>query len=125
MKCFKHQTREAVAICKACGRGVCSSCALESENGIACRQSCAGTLAEESSLSAQQAAHYRNLRRQNLAGAFFSIGMGILFMFFSSWGSGLVYDFIFLLGAGFAVYGIVVLLANMVIFLQATKNTQP
>jgi len=54
----------------------------------------------------------------------FSIGMGILFIYFSYHGFGPVYDFIFLLGTGFTVYGFMAQLANMVIFLKSKKKKQ-
>jgi len=41
MKCFNHPAGDAVAICKACGRAFCAECVLESEQGVACQQSCA------------------------------------------------------------------------------------
>jgi hypothetical protein len=60
----------------------------------------------------------------NFLGSFFSIGMGILFIYFSSQGYGLVYDFVFLLGIGFAVYGIVAQFVIMLIFFKSRKNTK-
>ena len=40
MKCFYHRTDDAVAICKSCSRALCSGCAAEVEDGIACRGRC-------------------------------------------------------------------------------------
>ena len=123
MKCYNHPERDGIAICKACGKAVCHECAQESENGITCQQSCINRLSEKKSLYSLQTAHLKNLKRMNLLGSFFSIGMGLLFIYFSSQGFGLVYDFIFLLGAGFTVYGIVAQFVNMFIFLKSRKNT--
>ena len=124
MKCYNHPERDSVAICKACGKAICHECAQESKNGIACQQSCANSLAKRKVFYAKQAAHLKNLKRINLLGSFFSIGMGLLFIYFSSQGFGLVYDFIFLLGIGFTVYGIVAQLVNMFIFFKDRKNTE-
>ena len=124
MKCFNHLEREAVAICKACGKAVCQECGLETENGIACQQSCINSLSKKEDLYTKQAAHLKNLKRMNLLGSFFSIGMGILFIYFSSQGFGLVYDFVFLLGIGFIVYGIMAQFVNMLIFFKTKKNTK-
>ena len=41
MKCFNPPAGDTVAICKACGRAVCAECLRESEQGVACQQSCA------------------------------------------------------------------------------------
>lgn len=37
MKCFVHQDRDAVGICKNCQKGLCIECAVEVENGISCQ----------------------------------------------------------------------------------------
>ena len=121
MKCYNHPERNGIAICKACGKAVCHECARESQNGIACQQSCINTLSKKKKLYSLQAAHLKNLKRMNLLASFFSIGMGILFIYFSSQGFGLVYDFIFLLGVGFTVYGIVAQFVNMFIFFKSRK----
>jgi len=122
MKCFNHQEREAVAVCKACGKAVCHECATESENGIACQQSCANVLLHKKELQIKQVDHLKNLKRMNFLGSFFSIGVGLMFIYFSSQGFGLVYDFVFLLGTRFTVYGIVAQLLNMIIFFKTRKN---
>ena len=122
MKCFNHPESEAIAICKACGKAVCKECGLESENGIACQQNCINTLSEKKNLYSLQAAHLKNLKRMNLLGSFFSVCMGVLFIYFSSQGFGLVYDFVFLLGIGFTVYGVVAQSLNMLIFFKKRKN---
>ena len=121
MKCFNHPDTDAVAICKSCGRAVCHECALPSDVGIACQKSCAQVLSNKASLNSKQASHLKNLKRMNFLASFFSIGMGILFIYFSSQGFGLVYDFIYLLGIGFTVYGVVAQFVNMLIFFK-TKN---
>jgi len=36
MRCFYHQDLEAVGLCKHCSRGICSACAAETEDGLAC-----------------------------------------------------------------------------------------
>jgi len=124
MKCFNHPASDAVAICKACGRAVCPECGLDSKNGIACRQSCAETLSDKNELYAKQAANLKNIKLVNFLGSFFSIGMGCLFIYFSSQGFGLVYDFIFLLGAGFTVYGIMAQLVILFIFFKSKYTKQ-
>jgi len=122
MKCYNHQERAGVAVCKACGKAVCHECAQESEEGIACQQSCIDSLVIKKELYAKQAAHLKNMKRMSILGSFFSIGMGILFIYFSSQGYGLVYDFIFVLGIGFTVYGIASQLVNMLIFFISRKH---
>ena len=121
MKCYNHQEREAVSICRACGKAACQECARETENGIACRQSCARTLSVRSAHYARQDAHFKNLKRMNSLGSLFSIGMGLLFIYFSFMGYGVVYDLILLLGVGFTIYGFLAQLVNMIIFIKSKK----
>src|ERR1041385_8066487 len=44
MKCFKHDTVEAVAICAYCGRALCRDCAQFVSSRIACSTVCAEAL---------------------------------------------------------------------------------
>ncbi|MCD6310270.1 MAG: DUF2180 family protein [Candidatus Eremiobacteraeota bacterium] len=37
MKCFRHEDREAIAICLQCGRALCSDCAQEIDDEIYCK----------------------------------------------------------------------------------------
>jgi len=122
MKCFRHPAHEAAAICLACGKAVCRECLIESANGIACQPDCVKVLAEKNELHTRQAAHLKAIKRLNFLGSFFSVGMGMLFLYFSSQGFGLVYDFVFLLGAGFTGYGIVALIVNMFIIIRSRKS---
>jgi hypothetical protein len=39
MRCFYHE-KEAVGICKSCGKGVCQDCAIDFKKGLACRGHC-------------------------------------------------------------------------------------
>ena len=40
MKCFNHDTSDAVAVCKNCGKALCHLCAVDVGNGIACVSAC-------------------------------------------------------------------------------------
>lgn len=40
MRCYYHHDVDAVAVCKSCSRGLCSSCAADVGNGMACRNRC-------------------------------------------------------------------------------------
>jgi hypothetical protein len=45
MKCFKHQSGDAIAVCAHCGRAVCSECIQSpAEAQIACSSECATAL---------------------------------------------------------------------------------
>lgn len=40
MYCYQHQETEAVGICKACQKAVCTRCAKDTGRGLACSDEC-------------------------------------------------------------------------------------
>ncbi len=40
MKCFYHPAYDAVGLCKNCGKGLCPSCAVDLQGGLACKDQC-------------------------------------------------------------------------------------
>jgi hypothetical protein len=40
MECFVHPSAPAVGLCKSCGKGVCRSCAIPVNRGLACSEAC-------------------------------------------------------------------------------------
>ena len=40
MKCFVHQSADAVGLCRNCSRGVCAECAADRPSGVACKGRC-------------------------------------------------------------------------------------
>lgn len=56
MECFKHQSIDAVGVCKACQKGVCRECVTEVPFAIVCSASCANHAAET------QEMHVRGLK---------------------------------------------------------------
>lgn len=63
MRCFRHHETDSVGICRACGRGVCSACAGETDAGIACSDDCGGKLAEIAALTAHGRRAYETSAR--------------------------------------------------------------
>jgi hypothetical protein len=47
MKCFNHRDREAIAICKHCGKGLCDECLIESHGTVSCAGPCAKQVARQ------------------------------------------------------------------------------
>jgi hypothetical protein len=88
MRCFNHPARQAVAIFTACDKAVCPEYKLESENGFAYQQSCAKILSEKKDLHVKLVPQLNTVKRMNFLSVFFSIGMGILFIYFPSGNSG-------------------------------------
>lgn len=46
MECFTHSGVSAVGICKACGKALCKSCAIDIGVAIACSEACATEAAD-------------------------------------------------------------------------------
>ncbi len=40
MNCFKHNQTSSVGVCRYCFKGVCSECAIDFEDGVACSEYC-------------------------------------------------------------------------------------
>jgi len=40
MKCFNHRNSDSIAICKACGKALCSECIADLGHSISCKGSC-------------------------------------------------------------------------------------
>lgn len=79
MKCFYHQTIDAVASCKSCCRGLCNECAAEVGLAASCRGRCENDVATLIEL----AAHGRNAR-DRMSSTYFRNGIfatviGVLF----------------------------------------------
>lgn len=53
MKCFAHEDAPAIGICKACGRGVCRSCATVSTFSLACSDACEKEAGELNEMNAK------------------------------------------------------------------------
>ncbi len=54
MKCFRHQTAEAVAVCTYCGRALCPDCIQPpTATRAVCSSDCAAALAREDETSRQ------------------------------------------------------------------------
>ena len=40
MKCFLHNSSDAVGICKSCNKAICTDCAIDTGRGLACCVAC-------------------------------------------------------------------------------------
>ena len=61
MKCFKHDTTEAVGVCPWCGRAICAACAaVDGPPGprLACSDECANALERNEDASGARGANF-------------------------------------------------------------------
>ncbi len=63
MKCFNHQSKEAVAICKNCSKGLCMECAVDVGNGIACKGVCENEVVALNKVMQQSKDAYVNAKK--------------------------------------------------------------
>lgn len=94
MRCFYHDTRDAVGTCKLCGKGLCAECAVDLERGLACRGRCESEVADLIALITQNvqmrhshAAVMGNVRSNTFLQAALMTVFGVVFL-----GMGLHYD---------------------------------
>jgi hypothetical protein len=102
MRCYNHSDRDAVGSCRACSKGLCVECAVDSEYGLSCRGE------HEQLVAATGRMVARTVRAQNARGARY-IGpafcgfLGIVFTVY-----GLLHErtriFLVVSGVGFIVY---------------------
>ncbi len=107
MKCFQHPQVDAVAICKNCHKGLCTDCAADLGNGVACKGRCEAEVAALSDLQQRNKTAF-----EKAAGHFMRAGImtGLIGLFLSAsgvvwWNQGGWFSFlfgaVFLLGAFF------------------------
>ena len=112
MHCFYHQDKEAVGVCKSCGKGLCPDCAAEVPKGLACRGRCeedvrtvVALIDRNIKLSPKTAEILESSRKVRSSSAIFNLVIGVVFV---AWGLSNMerFSFVVVLGACFLVYGI-------------------
>lgn len=69
MKCYYHHQKDAVAICKNCNRALCSECAAEVENGIACKGRCEGQVERFNMVMQRNDKSYERVSKTHMSNA--------------------------------------------------------
>ena len=130
MRCFNHPDRDAIGLCKSCCKGLCHECTSDLGHGLACKGK------HEANVEAAHAIIQRSARvqgavsRNRFAAPALYAFMGLVFSGYALGRGEGVTSFLFVMGAGFLVYSIVVLLANSRAFgpgsaQQATPADRP
>jgi hypothetical protein len=87
MKCFYHPQTDAVAICKNCGKGLCTECVSDVGHGAACKGKC------ESEVQGFNELIQRGVRNKPVLGGYYKMwavffglgGLSALTISFLSW----------------------------------------
>jgi len=82
MKCFYHNSVDAVAICKNCNRGICQECASELLNGVACKNRCEAEVEAVNNLINRNKTSYQKASSAYSRNALIFLLLGILFLAF-------------------------------------------
>jgi hypothetical protein len=114
MKCYRHHDRDAIGVCKSCNKGLCSDCAADIGNGIACKNSCEQAVRDlneiisksKSVYQKNSSTYYRMAVIYGLIGLFF-----IIYSFINTFLASFLLPLcvIFLIGAIFMFYSGLVL----------------
>jgi hypothetical protein len=91
MNCFNHPDRPSIGMCKSYCRGLCRECALELENGLACKEAqCEDRVKIMNKLLSSQTRILAAARSQSWTQAVLLVAMGAILLGFGllvlSWG---------------------------------------
>jgi hypothetical protein len=111
MRCYIHSTSEAVGICRACGKGLCTDCAVDLGFGLSCRGE------HEQRVAANDALISKSAQLQDTAGrAKYAAPVFFLFSGAVMGAYGLMNSkadmFLVLLGGGFLAFGAFLFVMN-------------
>lgn len=81
MKCYNHHNVDAVGLCKNCGKGLCPTCLVDVNPGLACKDTCVSIVEATNVLISRNIAATQNQRSTFSANIIFMIGLGLLFLF--------------------------------------------
>lgn len=83
MKCFKHQNIDSVGQCKHCCKGLCTECAADTGNGLACKNEHEQQVEFINSLIENSKKAYSQSPKSSILSNLFLLLMGILFIGYS------------------------------------------
>ena len=112
MHCYQHQELVSIGICKSCQKAVCSKCAIDTDCGLVCSDTCANDVKELKQILDHSKQVYSIGRKSNMPATdvlfniFFAITLGGYGLY------PLILDmqpdwFVVILGSGFLVFGII------------------
>ena len=111
MKCFYHQERDAVGACKSCGKGLCSVCAVDLSQGLACKSHCEQDvqnlirlIQNNIKLSSASSSIIGASRRGGVIASAFYIVLGLMF---TGWGVHDAMSLTIAMGVCFAIFGVI------------------
>ena len=116
MNCFNHPGKPAVGTCKACSKGLCGECATDLGHGLACKNTHETEVENLNMIITKNVKVYSSAPKNTMLAPLFYLFMGLVFAGYGYNSKGGVTDLPFVLGIGFIVFGIVVLVRNRALF---------
>lgn len=123
MNCFNHQTVSAIGNCKACAKGLCIDCATDLGHGLACKGLHEERVNDLEMIISKNATAFKDASKNIYIMPVFYLFMGLVFCGYSIYNGGSITEFSFVMGAGFIVFGTILLVRNRKIFSDKTSTS--
>jgi len=82
MNCYRHHEAYAVGICKNCSKGICTECAVDVGNGIACKNECEEEVKNINELIAKNKGAFKRTGGAYYRNSFIYGSLGVFFVLF-------------------------------------------
>ena len=82
MKCYRHHEADAVGICKSCSKGICTDCAVDVSNGLACKNECEEEVETLNQLISKNKGSFRRTSGAYFSNSIIYGALGVFFIFF-------------------------------------------
>lgn len=112
MKCYNHPEKDASAICRACGKALCSICANDLGRGIACKGRCEKDVKAIINSFDNNSASYKTMKSRLLVKPILLVIFGAIFAFYGYSECG-VFSPMFILGLVITLIEIIELTSNL------------
>ena len=113
MNCFNHQEKSAIGGCKHCYKGLCSDCMVDLGHGIACKNKHETEVENINMIISNNTKVYASASKNTLIAPIFYLFLGLVFAGFG-YSKGGMNSLGFILGAGFIVFGVIVLVLSLI-----------
>ena len=111
MNCFKHNHTSSIGICRHCFKGVCSECAIDFEDGIACSEYCLGKAKATAQVLSNTVLAQRGAKKGRFIGPSFLTILGLFYLAYAAYCNEL-FAFTGALGLGMFLMGTILFIYN-------------
>jgi len=112
VRCFNHNDREAIGLCRTCARGLCRDCATDLPYGLACKGVHETSVTQLHEMTMRASRVQSSATRIRFLAPSFYLVIGAVFLTFGLYHEKPIGGLLTILGASMGLYGIVVLVAS-------------